>query len=177
VCLLFWSSPEQSPSLLVRNVGGEITTSNWRLMWLSILTAEYYLVGKQAAMNSCEFCLRSLQCGSVLKYSFALLGIRCNWITISKCHCDISRNSSSSGKTLDLFLVPPGARCRHGIRLIYSFLTRIPDLINLLLLKKKEHVLWTGFVFARTVGRHRLSSAWQKIYCQSLDHREISHCY
>jgi len=43
-------------------------------MWLSILIAECYLVGKQAAMNSCEFSLRPLQCGSVLKYSLPLLG-------------------------------------------------------------------------------------------------------
>ena len=43
-------------------------------MWLSILTAECHLVGKQAAMNSCEISLRPLQCGSVLKYSLALLG-------------------------------------------------------------------------------------------------------
>lgn len=43
-------------------------------MWLSILTAECYLVGKQAAMDSCEISLRPLQCGSVLKYSLALLG-------------------------------------------------------------------------------------------------------
>jgi len=56
--------------------GGEITTSNWRLMWLSILTAECYLVGKQAAMDSCEISPRPLQCtSSVLKYSFALLGL------------------------------------------------------------------------------------------------------
>jgi len=44
---------------------------------------------------------------------FSVTGIRWNWITISKRHCDISRNSSSSGKTLDLSLVLPGARCRR----------------------------------------------------------------
>jgi hypothetical protein len=43
-------------------------------MWLSILTAECSLVGKQAAMDSCEIVLRPLQCGSVLKYSLAVLG-------------------------------------------------------------------------------------------------------
>jgi hypothetical protein len=43
-------------------------------MWLSILSAECYPVGKQAAMDSCEISARPLQCGSVLKYSLALLG-------------------------------------------------------------------------------------------------------
>lgn len=43
-------------------------------MWLSILTVECYLVGKQAAMDSSEIFLRPLQCGSVLKYSLASLG-------------------------------------------------------------------------------------------------------
>jgi hypothetical protein len=57
--LTIWASPEQSPLLFVRDAGGEITVSNWRLMWLSNLTAECYLVGGRGAAVSCKIALSS----------------------------------------------------------------------------------------------------------------------
>lgn len=57
--LTIQASPKQSPLLFVRDAGDEITVSNWRLMWLSNLTAECYLVGGHEAAVSCKMAICS----------------------------------------------------------------------------------------------------------------------
>jgi len=97
---------------------------------------ECYLVGKQATMNSCEFSLRPLKCGSVLKYSLALLGfgvIELQFPSVIATFLGIAHQVAKHS----ISLVPPGVCCRRGIRHSYSFLTVILDLASLLLLNKK----------------------------------------